>query len=183
MPQSHSHHPRLVKRKDSPYFYIESYIEGRRRFFSTQTTDLTAARKFLQGLTGDQPTRNPTWNSNLFSEASKTFLQLKSGQLRESSLSRSYEPSFTLWLRIIGDRPIQDYSGLDIEKYVHARIQTVSPNSVNSNLRVLKSFGNWLVTLPQNSDPGGILLKDHRREGHGYGQEEVWAGTDCRDVA
>ena len=98
----------------------------------------------------------PKIRSPLFSEFVSQFCHLKSGVLRPNTLKRIYQPSFKAFERILGDKPLAEYTIHDIEQFKKSRLEMTfskwgnqspcSPTTVNIQFRSLKSAFNTAVT-------------------------------------
>lgn len=91
--------------------------------------------------------RTASYFSPRFSEAKTQFLELRKSELRNSTLQGVYKPSLNNFQSLSGDKAIGSYSPLDIQQFIQLRLKTVSPTTVNIELRSIKSFGRWLLSM------------------------------------
>jgi integrase len=112
--------------------------------------------KIGHGIIRDIGSENePRAHSPIFSEFVSQFCHLKSGILRPSTINRIYRPSFKAFERLLGDKPLAEYTIRDVEQFKKYRLERsfnkwgnnypCSPTTVNIQFRSLKSAFNTAV--------------------------------------
>jgi integrase len=130
----------LTKRKNN-YWYVGWYENSRLRFRSTKTKlKAKANEKFRNFKNKDRC--QIVYLSNLEREVIKYIKIDLSNQTIDI-----YKRCFKNLMKILSDKPIENYSIRDMEKYKSLRIKTVKKTSVNIEVRCIKTIFQKAVHL------------------------------------
>jgi len=131
--------PTLVHHKNG-FFYLVYCHKGKRIWRSLRTRDRREAYRIY--LNEDDSKRANRWIT--LRQAQKEFMSYVETDLSRSSYDL-YKNLFSQVNKFFTDRRISDMSPRDIDLYKAHRIRTVSPSSINMDLRHLRAFFNRLV--------------------------------------
>ena len=148
--------------KRQRYYYI-GWIEGnRRRWKSTKCTTKSDALAFLKTFESENEKEVEPLRLSQFTELFRTRIN---GSIRKSTL-RPYLMSLKSFEAVVGDRLLSEYTIHDIENYKQKRLETISPITLNIELRSLKTTFNSAVKwelLKENPFRKVSLLKVPQR--------------------
>ncbi len=151
----------LTKRSNG-YYYI-GWVEGnRRKWKSTKCTTKSDAFSFLKSFKSETEKKVEPLRLSLFTELFRTRVN---GSIRKSTL-RLYLASLKSFQTVAGDKLLSEYTVTDIENYKQKRLESISPITLNIELRSLKSTFNWAVKwelLKENPFRKVSLLKVPQR--------------------
>lgn len=151
----------LTKRFNG-YYYI-GWVEGnRRKWKTTRCTTKSDALSFLKSFETETEKEIQPIRLSQFTELFRTRIN---GTIRKSTL-RPYLMSLKSLEPIVGDRLLSEYTVNDVETYKQKRLETVSPVTLNIELRSLKSTFNSAVKwelLKENPFRKVSLLKVPQR--------------------
>ena len=124
--------------KRNGYYYI-GWVEGnRRRWKSSKRTTKSECLSFLKSFESEQEMEVEPLRLSQFTELFRTRIN---GTIRKSTL-RPYLMSLKSFEMVIGDKLLSEYTVNDIENYKQKRLESVSPTTLNIELRSLKSTFN-----------------------------------------
>jgi integrase len=127
--------------KRNGYYYI-GWVEGnRRKWKSTKRTTKSDALTFLKSFETENEKKVEPLRLSQFTELFRTRIN---GSIRKSTL-RPYLMSLKSFETVIGNRLLAEYTVNDIENYKQKRLETISPITLNIELRSLKSTFNSAV--------------------------------------
>lgn len=126
--------PTLIKRSNG-IFYQVSYQTGRRIWRSTGVrTKPLALRAIEDGLDRSKPKRSIT-----MAQFSAEFLDHARTNFAPTTVEL-YERAIKNFVRLVGDKPLRNYTSLDAERFKTLRAKEVSPVTLNIAFRSVKSF-------------------------------------------
>lgn len=135
--------PTLFRNK-SGIFYIIYRIKGKQVWRSTRTRDRKEAYKAYLHASPSDPnslrTKKPLY---MLSACIDEYLEYVETNFAERTLE-IYSVSLNLFLKFTGDILVLDFSSRMIDAYKNYRAQTVSPATVNIEVRVIRAFFNRL---------------------------------------
>jgi integrase len=131
----------LVKRSNG-YFYLVTFLRGKRIWQSTGATTKSGAIRFLE----DKKRKSKQCNNLTLSQFRTQYLSFAQTNLAPSTVTL-YTGAITSFVKYIGDHLLTDYTPQLIEQYKVSHLKKVSATKVNIDFRSLKSvFGtavNW----------------------------------------
>ena len=125
----------LYKRSNG-YWYIGYFDNGRKRWKSTFATLKSDALRALVEFR-DSPKSSPS--KIPLSEFIMQFCQLRTSDLRKTTIEKIYLPAFRSFQSICGDKPLAVYSLKDVELYKSQRLKSCTPTTVNIEFRSLRA--------------------------------------------
>ena len=130
-----------LKKRSTGYYYI-GWVEGNaRKWKSTKCTTKSEGLSFLKSFKAENDKEAEPLRLSQFTELFRTRAN---GSIRKSTLCL-YLASLKSFQTVIGDRPLSAYSVQEIENYRQSRLESVSPITLNIELRSLKSLFNSAV--------------------------------------
>jgi len=131
--------PSLIRHKNG-FFYIVTALNGKRVWRSLHTRDRREAYEIYLSQTPDKRgAQTPT-----LSHAQEQYIEYVRTNFSPTTVE-VYHTVFKNFNSFIGTRPLEDISTRDIDLYKTHRINLVSANTVNHELRGLRAFFNRLV--------------------------------------
>ena len=124
-------------RRSNGIWYIVYRDRQRQRWLSTGTRCFGKAHSIFRTRPSSHDRRCPAKISDFVSE----FEAYASSNYSQGTLDL-YSHSFKSFVRCIGDKPMRFVTVKDVERYKTERIKTISPVSVNVELRTLKAAFN-----------------------------------------
>jgi integrase len=125
----------LYKRSNG-YWYIGYHDNGRKRWKSTNSKLKNDALRALVEFS-ESPASGPS--SISLSEFIIQFCELRSSDLRGTTIQSIYLPAFRSFQSVCGDRPLAAYSLKDVELYKSQRLRSCAPTTVNIEFRSLRA--------------------------------------------
>ena len=132
---------KLYLTKRNGYYYVGWADGNRRRWRSTKCTVKSEALAFLKSFETENEKKVEPLRLSQFTELFRTRIN---GTIRKSTL-RPYLMSLKSFENVIGDRLLSEYTVNDIENYKQKRLETISPITLNIELRSLKTTFNSAV--------------------------------------
>ena len=144
-------------------YYQIGWVEGdRRKWRTTKCTTKSEALVFLKSFETQNEKKVEPLRLSQFTELFRTRIN---GTIRKSTL-RPYLASLKSFESVISDKLMSEYNVDDIENYKQKRLQSISPTTLNIELRSLKSTFNSAVRwelLKENPFRKVSLLKIPQR--------------------
>jgi site-specific recombinase XerD len=144
-------------------YYQIGWVEGdRRKWRTTKCTTKSEALVFLKSFETQNEKKVEPLRLSQFTELFRTRIN---GTIRKSTL-RPYLASLKSFESVISDKLMSEYNVDDIENYKQKRLQSISPTTLNIELRSLKSTFNSAVKwelLKENPFRKVSLLKIPQR--------------------
>ena len=144
-------------------YYQIGWVEGdRRKWRTTKCTTKSEALVFLKSFETQNEKKVEPLRLSQFTELFRTRIN---GTIRKSTL-RPYLASLKTFESVISDKLMSEYNVDDIENYKQKRLQSISPTTLNIELRSLKSTFNSAVRwelLKENPFRKVSLLKIPQR--------------------
>ena len=131
----------LSKSPSSIYYVYFTDERGKRQKISTRHTLKTDALKFLQTFKTDTNRTRRARKTLLLSEFNSNFLSFAEGNFSQGTVG-IYRSALRKLLSIVGDIPIVSLSPQHFDNYKVERLKTISPISVNIELRTLRAALN-----------------------------------------
>ena len=123
-------------------YYQIGWVEGdRRKWRPTKCTTKSEALVFLKSFETQNEKKVEPLRLSQFTELFRTRIN---GTIRKSTL-RPYLASLKSFESVISDKLMSEYNVDDIENYKQKRLQSISPTTLNIELRSLKSTFNSAV--------------------------------------
>jgi site-specific recombinase XerD len=123
-------------------YYQIGWVEGdRRKWRTTKCTTKSEALVFLKSFETQNEKKVEPLRLSQFTELFRTRIN---GTIRKSTL-RPYLASLKSFESVISDKLMSEYNVDDIENYKQKRLQSISPTTLNIELRSLKSTFNSAV--------------------------------------
>jgi site-specific recombinase XerD len=137
-----------LNKRSNGYYYI-GWTEGnRRRWKSTKCTTKSDALSFLKSFKSESLVKRKPIRLSEFLDLYQVRVN---GSIRTSTL-RTYISSGKYFMSVIGDRLITEYTVRDLENYKQIRLGSISPITLNIELRSLKAIFNSAVKWDILSD-------------------------------
>lgn len=131
----------LIKRSNG-YFYLVTFLNGKRIWQSTGAKTMTDALKFIT----DKKRKIKVVKILTLDQFRTQYLSFARANLAPSTVTL-YKGAITTFRKTLGDLPLTDYTPQMIEQFKISHSKRVSPTKVNIDFRDLKSvFGtavNW----------------------------------------
>ena len=151
----------LSKHSNRTYYLFYLDDQGKRKRVSTRSTYKADAVKFLQSFKRDEYERRQRTKRKLLSEFLIDFLSYAEGSFSKATVE-IYKTSLNNFVSLIGDLPLASYTPQHFDIYKTERqkpvkvvtvkdghktekLKTVSPVTVNIELRTLRAFFNTAV--------------------------------------
>lgn len=175
----------LFQRSNGVWYIVHS--EGRkRRWFSTGTENYEDAKRIFTDMWGGNTRRGPLSISDFMAEYKRY------GSVNHSiATQKLYAHCLARFRECVGDKPMRLLSVKDIERYKIARLKTITPSSVNVELRTLKAAFNVALDwgmIQQNPFCKSKLLRVPHKEPAYLTKQEFQAlldkvsGPEFRDL-
>ncbi len=136
----------ITKRKNGFYYYFfNDPATSKRKMVSCGTKLKSEALKFVSGFDPNKTIKsNPVKLVAYLSDLSAEVMKYVNNNLRYST-TLIYKRVLNDMLKVIGNKPLNLITPIDIESYKAARLQLVSPSTVNIDLLTIKAIFNLAI--------------------------------------
>lgn len=119
-------HAFITKRKDSPFYSLYYYDNGKRKKISTRKTTYNEAREFLQRfIKSPEQYTNPESKQIKFSTFAYDYIS-EISEVRKLKTIKGYKTAVKYFISEIGDRFLQSYTVNDINSFINTVIRNSS---------------------------------------------------------